>query len=219
MRPPSVERLVSQDMTPPVPLLPESADPPAIRCKTCKATLPDTTRKNCATCRSNKTESYNRWKNFASLRSIGGIDLNLSEFLLRLHQLSSFLLRTVGSSTLAQPSGPPAPLDPHSNEPSHYGDPLAGSRLANDQPRQTSTSTVPQPQAAETIEYQRSDELIDALLALPPRSRYIGMFSIVADPTVNNSTRAHLFAGQLHARAVPISCVSPSPPLSFSQPR
>ncbi|KAF8489530.1 hypothetical protein F5888DRAFT_1638534 [Russula emetica] len=129
--------------------------------------------------------------------------IQLSESLLCLRQHSSFLFRTVDSSTLLQPPGPTAPLDHHSNEPSHYGDPSGSSRLANDQPQRTSTSTVPQP--AEAIEYQWSDELIEALLTLPPRSRYIGMFSIIADPAVNNSTRAHLFADQLHARVVPIS--------------
>jgi hypothetical protein len=208
-------------------LLPAPADP-VIRCKTCKNPLTDTIWKNCASCRRNRTESYNRWKKSAQLRSMRKMDLiQLSESLLCLRQHSSFLFRTVDSSTLLQPPGPTAPLDHHSNEPSHYGDPSGSSesRLANDQPQRTSASTVPQP--AEAIEYQWSDELIEALLALPPRSRYIGMFSIIADPAVNNSTRAHLFADQLHARAVPISCVVPfrPPPPShlfpstFPQPR
>lgn len=188
-----------------LPPLPPPADPPVIRCKKCKVPLLDTTWKNCANCRRHKTESYNRWKKSASLRSMRGMDL--SESLLRLRQHSSSPLRTVDYSTLSQAEapGPTAPLDHHSNELSHRGDPSGSS---NDQPRRTSASTVPRPVGA--TEYQWSDELIEALLALPPRSRYIGKFSIIADPTVNNSTRAHLFATQLHAGAVPISCVVPS---------
>ena len=136
-----------------------------------------------------------------------------------LRQHSSSLFRTVDYSTLSQAPGPTAPLDHHSNEPSHHGDPSESSRLANasDQPRRTSASAIPPPAGA--IEYQWSDELIQALLALPPRSKHIGKFSIVADPAVNNFARAHLFVNQLHSRAVPISCVVPLrplfPPFSF----
>jgi hypothetical protein len=204
-------------------LLPAPTDPPAIRCKTCKVPLPDTTWKNCATCRRNRTESYNRWKASASLRSMRRMDL--SESLLRLRQHSPSLFRTVDYSALSQAPGPTAPLDHHSNEPSHHGDPSESSRLVNDQPRRTSASTATPPRPPGAIEYQWSDELIEALLALPPRSRYIGKFSIVADPAVNNSTRAHLFTDQLHARAVPMSCVVPSRATShlfsstFPQPR
>ncbi|KAN0114175.1 hypothetical protein V8E52_006973 [Russula decolorans] len=161
-------------------------DPPVLRCKKCKVPLPDTIWKNCASCRRSRTESYRRWKQSASLRSMRRMDLNYS--------------------TLSQASGPTAPLDQHSNEPSHHGDPSGSSPLANDQPpvepRRTSASTVPRPGA---MEYQWSDELIEALLALPPRSRYIGKFSIIPDPKVDNSTRARMFVDQLHARAVLIS--------------
>lgn len=185
--------------------LPAPADTPVIRCKKCKGPLPDTAWKNCSSCRRARTESYNRWKKSASLRSMRGT--GLGESLLRLRQHSSSPFRTVDYSTLsqAQPPGPTAPLDHHSDELSHRGDP---SKSSNDQPRRTSASAVPPPVGA--TEYQWSDELIEALLALPPRSRYIGKFSIIADPEVDNTTRAHLFATQLHARAVPISCVVPS---------
>jgi hypothetical protein len=193
--------------------LPAPADPPVIRCKKCKVPLPDTTWKNCASCRKNRTESYNRWKKSASLRSMTTMDP--SESLLRLCQHSSSLFRTVDYSTSSQAPGPTDPPDHHSNEPSHRGDPSGSSPLANDQPRRTSTSTVPRP--AEAIEYQWSDELIEDLLALPPRSRYIGTFSIIADPAVNNSTRVRLFADQLHARAVHMSCVHLFPS-TFPQP-
>jgi hypothetical protein len=199
-------------------------DPPVLRCKKCKVPLPDTIWKNCASCRRSRTESYRRWKQSASLRSMRRMDL--SESLLRPRQHSSSLFRTIDYSTLSQASGPTAPLDQHSNEPSHHGDPSGSSPLANDQPpvepRRTSASTVPRPGA---MEYQWSDELIEALLALPPRSRYIGKFSIIPDPKVDNSTRARMFVDQLHARAVLISCVVPSRPPShlfsstFPQPR
>jgi hypothetical protein len=212
----SVLRMIvpAHDQHPP---LPAPADPPLIECKRCKVPLPDTTWKNCASCRRNRTESYNRWKTSALLRSTTRMDP--SESLLRLRQRSSSLCRTIDYTSLSQAPGPgpTAPLDHHSNEPSLRGDPSGSSPLANDQPRRTSTSAVPRP--AEPIEHQWSDELIEALLALPPRSRYIGTFSIVADPAVNNSTRARLFEDQLRARAVHISCVVPShfpSPLTFS---
>lgn len=221
-RPRSVSRMIvpAHDQRPP---LPAPADPPVIECKKCKVPLPDTTWKNCASCRRNRTESYNRWKKSALLRST--TRMNLSESLLRRRQRSSSLNRTIDYTSLSQAPGPDptAPLDHHSNEPGLRGDASGSSPLANDQPRRTSTPAVPRP--AEAIEYQWSDELIEALLALPPRSSYIGTFSIVADPAVNNSTRVRLFADQLRARAVHISCVvpshapfplSPTPTLTFS---
>jgi hypothetical protein len=184
-------------------------DPPVIRCKACKGPLPDTTWKNCTTCRRNRTESYRRWKKSAQLRSME--TANPSESLLSLLRHSSSLFRSVDSSTSSQAPGPTAFINHHFNEPSHYVDPSGNPRIANAQPPRASTSDTARP--PETIEYQWPDELIAALLALPPRSRYIGKFSIVADPVVNNSTRAHLFANQLHARAAPISCgVSSFPP-------
>jgi hypothetical protein len=183
-----------------------------LTCKKCKVPLPDATWKNCAKCRRERTDSYNRWKKSALLRS-----MNSSKSVLRMRQYSSFPSRIVDSGTSSHAPGPTAPLDRYSNEPSHSEDLSEGSRLADDQPRRTSAPTVPPP--AEAIEYQWSDELIADLLELPPRSVFMGKFSIVADPAVNNSTRAHLFAGQLHARAVPISCDVPSlPPFPSTLP-
>jgi hypothetical protein len=193
-----------------------SPEDPVLRCKKCKVPLPDATWKNCAGCRRERTESYNRWKKSASLRFQSMGIMNSSESLLRLCQHSSSLFRTVDPSTSSQAPGPTAPLERHSNEPSHSGDLSESSRLANDQPRRTPAPTVPPP--TEAIEYQWSEELVEDLLALPPRSVFIGEFSIVADPAVNNSTRAHLFAGQLHARAVPISCDVPSFPPFLPHP-
>ena len=216
-------------------LLP-TADPPVIRCKTCKASLPDTTWKNCANCRKNRTESYHRWK---KSKLMGTIDLTTSAsqspfffffFLLCANNIipranihpRRTCLWIVDSATSLQAPGPTAPRNHYPNvEPNHYGNPSWSSwsspRLADDQPQLTSASTVPQPQPqpqpqpppSKPIEYQWSDELIEALLALPPRSGYLGKFSVIADPTVNNSTRARLFTSQLHARAVRISCVVP----------
>ena len=136
--------------------------------------------------------------------------------------LSSCLLRIVDSATSLQAPGPTAPVNQYLNvEPNHYGNPSGSSRssrLADDQPQLTSASTAPRPPPSKPIEYQWSDDLIEALLALPPRSGYIGKFSIVADPTVNNHTRARLFTRQLRDRAVHISCVVvPSPASTFPQ--
>lgn len=217
--------------------------PPVIRCKTCKTPLPDTTWKNCASCRKNRTESYHRWKKSAAERSkMGTIDLTISSSTSEFSAffffdscattlnpertfifiLSSCLLRIVDSATSLQAPGPTAPVNQYLNvEPNHYGNPSGSSRssrLADDQPQLTSASTAPRPPPSKPIEYQWSDDLIEALLALPPRSGYIGKFSIVADPTVNNHTRARLFTRQLRDRAVHISCVVvPSPASTFPQ--
>lgn len=185
---------------------PAGPDNPVLRCRKCKIPLPDATWKNCAPCRRKRTESYNRWKKSSSLRQSMGT-ANLSESVLCLPHHSSSLFWAADPSTSSQAPGPATPLGRHSNGRSHSGDVSESSQFANDQPRQASTSSVPPP--TEAIEYQWSDELIEDLLELPPRSVFNGKFSIVADPAVNNSTRAHLFAGQLHAKAVPISCDIP----------
>lgn len=187
-------------------------DTPVIRCKKCRVPLPDAIWKNCASCRRSRTESYHRWKQSASLRSMRRMDL--SEYLLRPRQHSSSLFRIIDYSTLSQAPGPTAPRDQHSNEPGRHGDPSGSTTLANDQPRRISASTEPRPPGA--IEYQWSDELIEALLALSPRSKYIGKFSIIPDPKVDNSARAYMFVDQLRARGVPISCVVPSLPHSHN---
>lgn len=190
--------------------------PPVLKCQTCQVPLTDATWKNCAECRRKRTESYNHWKNSTSLTSVpvGMMNImNLSESLLHLHQHSSSLFRTVDSSTPSQASAPTAPLGRHSNELSNYGGPSRSSQLANDLNDQSgwiSASTARPPPKA--IEYQWSEELIVDLLALPPRSRFAGKFSIVADPAVNNSKCARLFSEQLFARGLPISCDFPSCP-------
>jgi hypothetical protein len=60
-------------------------------------------------------------------------------------------------------------------------------------------------------EYQWSSELVDELSALPPRSNFVGKFSIVYDPAVDNSKRALMFADQLRDRGLFISCVTTLP--------
>jgi len=168
---------------------------PIPKCNSCKDPLTDATWKNCDNCRTTR-EDY-------PLSSMPRLDhLSESESPLPSAPTSNQTVITLLDSTTSFHAPSPGP--------SHYRDPSGNSRLANDQPRRSSAPALPRP--AEAIEYQWSDGLIDALLALPPRSKHIGKFSIIADPTVNNSTRAHLFFDQLHARAVPISCVATPPP-------
>ncbi|KAF8468628.1 hypothetical protein DFH94DRAFT_776144 [Russula ochroleuca] len=171
-------------------------DPSIIRCKTCRAPLPDATWKNCDSCRRNRTENYRRWKKSAELRSLKGMTATSQVGWMNLNP----------STSSSQGPGRMVPPDhhrDHPNEPNYRGNPIGSSPPGNNQPRTTPASTV-QP-SVPVIEYQRSDELIDALSVLPPCSNFIGKFSVVADPAVNNSRRAHMFANQLHDRAIPIS--------------
>lgn len=57
-------------------------------------------------------------------------------------------------------------------------------------------------------EYQWGEELVDALLALPPRSNFFGQFSVVADPDVDNFKRARMFLDQVGSKGLPVSCVA-----------
>lgn len=98
---------------------------------------------------------------------------------------------------------PPDHQRDHPSEPDRHGDPVGSSRLGNNQPTTTSASTTLHP--VPVILYQWSDELIDALSRLPPCSNFIGKFSVVADPAVNNPMRTNMFANQLRARGIPIS--------------
>jgi len=70
----------------------------------------------------------------------------------------------------------------------------------------TSASSVPQ--SVRVPEYQWWDELANDLSKRPPGSNFVGKFSIVADPAVNNSTRALVCANELHAHGVPFLCVA-----------
>ncbi|KAH9957595.1 hypothetical protein BC827DRAFT_650783 [Russula dissimulans] len=61
------------------------------------------------------------------------------------------------------------------------------------------------PQSTPVPEYQWWDELANDLSARPPGSNFVGKFSIVADPAMNNPTCALTYANQLHAHGVPFS--------------
>ncbi|KAH9161616.1 hypothetical protein EDB89DRAFT_1913779 [Lactarius sanguifluus] len=65
---------------------------------------------------------------------------------------------------------------------------------------------APSPQRIPVFEYQWRDELVSHLSKLPPRSNFGGKFAIIADPDVDNGMRAQIFADQLRAQGVPISC-------------
>ena len=57
-------------------------------------------------------------------------------------------------------------------------------------------------------EYQWADELVDALLTLPPRSNFFGQFSVITDPDVDNPKRAQMFLHKLRSKGLPISYVA-----------
>ena len=196
---------------------PVTPDPATIRCKKCKVPLPDATWKNCYRCRKNRTDSFNRWKKSnqarKSLLDDSGPTFPSSS---TTHPLSAptsnpnpnpnppSASRVVtkalnpGFSTFSQqaPSSLPAPAPPQQQR----------SQTTSDQPR-TAPATLVAPQTIHVPEFQWSDELIDELAALPPRSRFLAKFSVIADPAVDNARRAQMFADQLRARGIPMSCV------------
>ena len=204
-------------------------DPVTIRCKKCKAPLEDTTWKNCDRCRRIRTESFNRWKAKKSV-----VDNTASISLLSTSTAaptSNLNLRPAFHVTMTPNPGPSTfPQAPSLSAPSqHYRSwhdqsrlPTGTSQTTRAQPR--TAPTLVAPQAIHVPEFQRSDELIDQLLALPPRSRFVGKFSVIADPAVDNARRAHMIADQLRARGIPISCVvttilaHPPPPRLSSLP-
>lgn len=197
-------------------------DPVTIRCKKCKAPLEDTTWKNCDRCRRIRTESFNRWKAKKSvLDNTASTPLSTPTAA----PTSNPNPRPASHVTMAPNPGPSTfPQAPSlSAPPQHYRSghdqnrlPTESSQTTRGQPRTAPTPVVPQ--AIHVPEFQRSDELIDQLSALPPRSRFVGKFSVIADPAVDNTRRAHMIADQLRARGIPISCVVttiPAHPPSF----
>jgi hypothetical protein len=90
---------------------------------------------------------------------------------------------------------------PHPNP-----NPAGSSSHTGDRPQTAPAPVVPR--FIDVHEYQWSSELVDELSALPPRSTFVGKFSIVSDPAVDNSKRAFTFADQLRARGLFISCVT-----------
>ncbi|KAI0247380.1 hypothetical protein BJV78DRAFT_1285612 [Lactifluus subvellereus] len=208
-------------------LLTPTTDPPIIRCKTCKAPLPDASWKNCDRCRRNRTESYNRWKKSVEARKsiITGTEATPGSSLpseteipstsrLNLNTQPTTFTNTTGDprphrlshvqpATPSQAAGTDAtPPDHRSNGRDHDGHPTGTPQLSGGTPR-----TAPGSPASQVIripEYQWCDELIDELTALPPRSNFIGKFSIISDPQVDNPARAHAFLDQLRAKGRPL---------------
>ena len=182
-----------------------------IRCKKCRAPLESTTWKNCDRCRRIRTETFNRWK--AKKRDIDNtastpLSTSTAAPISNPNPAPTFrvtMTSNPGSNTFPQAPSLSAP-------PQHYRSwhgqsrlPTGSSQTASGQPR--TAPTLVAPQAIHVPEFQWSDELIDQLSVLPPRSRFVGKFSVIADPAVDNAMRAHMIADQLRARGIPISCV------------
>ncbi|KAH9961868.1 hypothetical protein BJV74DRAFT_346414, partial [Russula compacta] len=195
---------------------PATINPPIIRCKKCGAVLQDSPWKNCDSCRRSRTESYNRWRARKSVAASGVDNLTVAS--------GSSLVSKTGSPSVPrsnpnlpttimpgqgaypypslsfQPSSFSAPLPDHDpNRLDHTGHPAP---RTSDQPRTTPASTIPRP--VNIPEYQWSDELINELLAQPPRPNFMGKFSVVADPAVDNPKRARMLVEELRAKGAPI---------------
>jgi hypothetical protein len=202
---------------------PTDGDPPTNRCKKCKVPLPDATWKNCDSCRKNRTESYRRWKKSTEGRTRMKV-FNASGPALPLEAQSSSApapragftdvapnkARHSMSSQVSRPfASHPLPLPSERN---HNGLPT-GPRpppAPLDQLRSTSSSATPT-NTVHIPEFQWSDELVGSLSELPPRSAFLGKFTVVADPAVGNANRAYMFADQLRARGILISYARQSP--------
>ncbi|KAF8263616.1 hypothetical protein EI94DRAFT_1740508 [Lactarius quietus] len=92
-------------------------------------------------------------------------------------------------------------LAPNLTERSHHSYQTASSQLPSGAPRLMSSL----PPGISIPEYQWGKELVDTLLALPPRSNFFGQFSVVADPDVDNFKRAQMFLDQLSSKGLPTS--------------
>ncbi|KAH9167221.1 hypothetical protein EDB89DRAFT_1998491 [Lactarius sanguifluus] len=154
------------------------------------------TRKNCERCRRNRTENYHRWKRSVEARK------------------NHFALPTLETH---HSSAPPSKLNIRWTKPATTS--AAGPRLPHLSHPGTSTPAAPldhnlnehAPGLVSSLprvnipEYQWGEELVDALLALPPRSNFFGQFSVIADPNVDNAERAQMFRDQLRSKDLPIS--------------
>lgn len=216
-------------MEPTTPSQPELA-PTNPRCKTCKVPLADASWKNCDRCRRNRTESYNRWKKSAQARKsiITGTDSDPASSASSLPPVTE-IPSTSRLNLNAQPSifvnrtaePPRLPHLPHvqpntpaqdtgtDTTPSYYRSngrdhPTGTSQLSGGTPRPAPVPFTP-PRII-VPEYQWCDELVDEFAALPPRSNFVGKFSIVRDPQVDNPARADIFLSQLRAKGSPASC-------------
>lgn len=94
-----------------------------------------------------------------------------------------------------------APIHHNLNKRDHSEHQPASSQLPRDAPVPVSSL----PGRIIIPEYQWGDELVDALLALPPRSNFFGQFAVIADPDVDNSKRAQMFLDQLHSKGLSVS--------------
>ena len=187
---------------------------PTLRCKKCKVPLPDATRKNCERCRRTRTENYNRWKRSAEARknqAKSPISIPMPET----HPSSAPPSNNVQirSTNPAQPPhGASTPLQLTDTVTSTSSVSLdANMKHGNYRP----PTVLPAPQLMSSFtcgrdvpEYQWSEELVNTLMALPPRSNFVGQFSVVADPDVDNSKRAQMFLDQLRSKGLPTSYVS-----------
>jgi hypothetical protein len=206
-------------------MLPISAppDPPIIRCKKCKTPLSDATWKNCDRCRQKKTESYNRWRSIIKARTSTVTDPqaaasgSTSRSSLPYTSLSdlnvpsmttSFVTSHPESFTPSHPAGTYiAPPDLPPNGRDHNLDPTGSSQPSSSIPRTGPAPAAPS-RPVEIPEYQWCDELIDDFIAQPPRSNFIGKFSIIPDPQVDNLLQAYTFVNQLRAKGLSISCAA-----------
>ena len=196
---------------------PATTNPPIFKCKKCGVALKDGTWKNCDSCRRRRTDDYNRWKARKSVAA-SGVDHNLT---------------AASGSSLASKTGPPSaptsipnllttitptqgayPYPSISFRPSSLSTPLPDhypnrrDHTGNPAPR-TSDQTTPAftvPRPVHIPEYQCSDELFNEMLAQPPCPNFMGTFSVVADPAVDNLKRARMLVDQLRASGVPIPC-------------
>lgn len=195
---------------------PTDGDPPTARCKRCKVPLPDATWKNCDRCRKIRTESYIRWKKSVEERTRMNV-VNPSGPSLPSDAHSSSAPATdvapksARHGTSSQVPGPIAPNQlPSKRNPNGLptGDPRPQA-ATSEQPQWTSASAIPT-DSLHITEFQYSDELVDCLSQLRPRSTFLGKFSVVADPEVGNASRAYMFAEQLRARGLAMSYVRQS---------
>jgi hypothetical protein len=210
-----------------MPVAPASTDSTIIRCKTCNVPLQDMSWKNCDRCRRNRTESYNRWKKSvqaskSAMNVVAAAGSSLSSQV-EIPSTSRLDLNPSLASSITITSAGQRPHDllhPESFTPSQttgstYTIPPAHRPTGSSQPSGSVPQTAPTPAApARTIhipEYQMCDELIAELIALPPRSNFVGKFSVIPDPEVDNLSRAHIFENQVRAKGLPISCGYPPP--------
>ncbi|KAI0294906.1 hypothetical protein B0F90DRAFT_1753743, partial [Multifurca ochricompacta] len=106
---------------------------------------------------------------------------------------------TATTTRVSWPSTPPLPAPV----------PLTDPNRSSINPPQTMSNThfnsrypsIPVP------EYQWEDELVVDLLAIPPRLNFLGKFSTISDPKVNNLMRATMFADRVRIKGLPILCV------------